>query len=101
MRGTILAYDDVGDRPSADIRLADGDTVRIRLHAAGMVIEAVRPAAGILVRADADQVARLCAAIAAPGQRRRPLAILSALVSAFATAEHIRQAFAAMRDVLD
>lgn len=97
---TILAYRNDCRRPSAEVRLPNGDHVVLALHAGGVAIDRL----GLgghrlpLFRGDVETVVAICAALSRTAGRATPLDRLLAIVIQFTTATDLAAAFTAASD---
>jgi len=96
MTGTILQFHDGIETPTSEVRLANGDTVRLVLDGGGLVLSGgPPPRADILFRAKPATVAAICAGLVGPKRdsQASPLRLLTAIVQAIGSAREVRAAF--------
>ena len=96
MTGTILQFRDGVEKPHSEVRLANGDTVRLALDGGGLIVSGgPPPGAEILFRARPATVAAICAGLVGPKQESEasPLRLLTAIVQAIGSAREVRAAF--------
>ncbi len=98
--GTITVFRDTDDPPYAEIVLDNGERVGLTVTDGGLVIRRLYDQAaggGALFEADADLVARLCAALSGRRWARRttPLQILAGAVAQIGSSVEVRAAFQA------
>jgi hypothetical protein len=90
--GAVISFHDDGRRPHAELVLANGDRVHVRLGPDGMVIS--RADGPVLFEASPDIVARICASLVPSRSATQPLNVIVAVAVNLPSADALRRAFA-------
>ncbi len=97
--GAITVFRDTDDPPYAEIVLDNGERVGLTVADGALVIRRLyeKAAGPALFEADADLVARICAALSGRRWARRttPLQILAGIVAQIGSSVEVRAAFQA------